>query len=467
MPAMGWSQVHADGASQGSLFVNTQPSSTPLWSVDVGHVVFSSPVIGPDGTIYVGNLEGQLIAVNPDGTIRFQFEAGVPILGAPAVADTGNTYFLNTQLFPSATFPDNKLRSAIGLVSPTGGQLQMRKIPDQGFTTGSPKLFTINGAPLVALHVRTRFDGSPPAKQSAVLVYDEQLNLLDRQDIGCGSVVVVGDGPDIFGPIVDFLKKIKELNDFDASFVLEPDPLNIAFGELQPSVAVAHRPDLGPPEEPFIVVVNRMCATVSAFRWRQPDIIRVWENHLTQDDEPAALSSPAVLNDASVVVVGRLDGRVVAFDLATGAERWLSDDLGGAVLATPACVDKLVYVADSGTIHALNAVTGARVHERELKGFRGGSPAVSANHVHLQTDSEISTFSLDFSSTDHDDDGFGGTSSPAVGSDGTVYVIVQPGDPKQLERDVPAKLVAYPPPKTSPDGGIPIPPPDPPIRDTT
>jgi outer membrane protein assembly factor BamB len=467
MPAVGWSQVHADGASQGSRFVNTLDALTPLWSVDVGHVVFSSPVIGPDGTIYVGNLEGQLIAVNPDGTIKFQFEAGVPILGAPAVADNGNIYFLNTQPFPDATFPDNKLRSAIGLVSPTGGQLQIRNIPDQGFTTGSPKLFTINGAPFVALHVRTRFDGSPPARQSAVLVYDEQLTLLDREDIGCGSVVVVGVGPDIFGPIVDFLKGIKELNDFGDPVKFEPEPLNIAFGELQPSVAVAHRPDLGPPEEPFIVVVNRMCATVSAFRWRQPKLVPVWENHLTQDDEPAALSSPAVLNDASVVVVGRLDGRVVAFDLATGEQRWISDDLGGPVLATPASVGKLIYVADFGTIHALNAVTGARVHERGLKGSRGGSPAVSANHVHLQTHAEISTFSLDFSSTDHDDDGFGGTSSPAIGSDGTVYVIVQPGDPRQLERDVPAKLVAYPPRPTSPDGGLPIPPPDGPIRDAT
>src|SRR5262245_51893311 len=141
MPAVGWSQVHADGASQGSLFVKTLNSLTPLWSVDVGHVVFSSPVIGPDGTIYVGNLEGQLIAVNPDGTIKFRFEGGVPILGAPAVADNGNIYFLNTQPFPDATFPDNKLRSVIGRLSPTGGQLQLRTIPDQGFTTGSPKLF--------------------------------------------------------------------------------------------------------------------------------------------------------------------------------------------------------------------------------------------------------------------------------------------------------------------------------------
>jgi outer membrane protein assembly factor BamB len=467
MPAVGWSQVHADSASQGSRFVNTLESLTPLWSVAVGHVVYSSPVIGPDGTIYVGNLEGQLIAVNPDGTIKFQFESGVPILGAPAVADNGNIYFLNTQPFPDATFPDNKLRSAIGLLSPTGGQPQLRKIPDQGFTTGSPKLFTINGAPFVALHVRTRFDGSPPANQSAVLVYDEQLiNPPARHDIGCGSLVVVGVGPDIFGPIADFLKKVLEFDPSHGTSVDIP-PLFAVFGELQPSVAVAHRPDLGPPEEPFIVVVNRMCATVGAFRWRQPNIIRVWENHLTQDDEPAALSSPAVLNDAGVVVVGRLDGRVVAFDLATGDQRWLSDDLGGPVLATPASVDKLVYVADSGTIHALNAVTGARVHERELTGIRDGSPAVSANHVHLQTHAEISTFSLDFSSTDHDDDGFGGTSSPAIGSDGTVYVIVQPGDPRQLERDVPAKLVAYPPRPTSPDGGLPIPPPDGPIRDAT
>jgi hypothetical protein len=111
-------------------------------------------------------------------------------------------------------------------------------------------------------------------------------------------------------------------------------------------------------------------------------------------------------------------------------------------------------------------VTGARVHDRELNGFRDGSPAVSANHVHLQTENEIATFSLDFSSIERDEDGFGGTSSPAIGPDGTVYAIVQPGDPRQLERDVPANLVAYPPPATTP-GEIRIPHPDDPIRDTT
>jgi hypothetical protein len=46
MPAAGWSQVHADSASQGSRFGNTLDSSKSVWSVDVGHIVFSSPVIG-------------------------------------------------------------------------------------------------------------------------------------------------------------------------------------------------------------------------------------------------------------------------------------------------------------------------------------------------------------------------------------------------------------------------------------
>ena len=61
--------------------------------------LYSAPVIGPSGTIYVSGAwwyetpPAFLHAINPDGSIQWQFEVGGAILGAPAVAADGTIYF--------------------------------------------------------------------------------------------------------------------------------------------------------------------------------------------------------------------------------------------------------------------------------------------------------------------------------------------------------------------------------------
>ena len=47
----------------------TAPRSGPLPQV----LVYSSPAIGADGTIYVGSGGGKLYAINPDGTLKWAF----------------------------------------------------------------------------------------------------------------------------------------------------------------------------------------------------------------------------------------------------------------------------------------------------------------------------------------------------------------------------------------------------------
>lgn len=52
----------------------------------------SPPVIGPDGTIYVGSDPGYLFAVWPDGTERWRVPTSAPFYQAPAVAADGTVY---------------------------------------------------------------------------------------------------------------------------------------------------------------------------------------------------------------------------------------------------------------------------------------------------------------------------------------------------------------------------------------
>jgi outer membrane protein assembly factor BamB len=43
-----------------------------VWSVGVGEVDWCSPAVGTDGTIYQGDLDGRLWAINPDGSLKWK-----------------------------------------------------------------------------------------------------------------------------------------------------------------------------------------------------------------------------------------------------------------------------------------------------------------------------------------------------------------------------------------------------------
>lgn len=53
----------------------------------------SSPALAPDGTVYQGTFRGWLLAVAPDGKVKWKFQAGREIKSSPAVAPDGTLYF--------------------------------------------------------------------------------------------------------------------------------------------------------------------------------------------------------------------------------------------------------------------------------------------------------------------------------------------------------------------------------------
>jgi hypothetical protein len=52
-----------------------------------------SPIVGPDGTIYAGNANGILYAINPDGTEKWHIQTGGTINAAPILTVDGTLYF--------------------------------------------------------------------------------------------------------------------------------------------------------------------------------------------------------------------------------------------------------------------------------------------------------------------------------------------------------------------------------------
>jgi outer membrane protein assembly factor BamB len=68
---------------------------TPVyrWSFTAGGLAFSSPAIGSDGVTYFGADDGNLYAVNPDGSLKWTYATSDTIRSSPAIGLDGMIYF--------------------------------------------------------------------------------------------------------------------------------------------------------------------------------------------------------------------------------------------------------------------------------------------------------------------------------------------------------------------------------------
>ncbi len=85
-----WPMFHHDLSHTGlSRYDTSANPGTQKWAfvgtVCCGDEAESSPAIGPDGTIYFGSSDNNLYAINPDGTLKWTFATGDMILSSPAI----------------------------------------------------------------------------------------------------------------------------------------------------------------------------------------------------------------------------------------------------------------------------------------------------------------------------------------------------------------------------------------------
>ncbi len=70
----------------------------------------SSPALAPDGTVYQGTFHGWLLALTPDGKLKWKFKSGREIKSSPAVASDGTIYFGSRDRNFYALTPGGKLK---------------------------------------------------------------------------------------------------------------------------------------------------------------------------------------------------------------------------------------------------------------------------------------------------------------------------------------------------------------------
>lgn len=80
------------GASDGNFYALT-PEGSPKWNLFTGATSDYSPAIGGDGTIYVRSADKRLLAVSPDGKRKWEFQPGQEVLSSPSIGMDGTVYF--------------------------------------------------------------------------------------------------------------------------------------------------------------------------------------------------------------------------------------------------------------------------------------------------------------------------------------------------------------------------------------
>lgn len=91
-PASPWRKFQRDAAQTGLGPFTLTDDGAPAWSYRTGKGIFSSPVVGGDGTVCVGSADRSFYALTSGGALRWSFATGEIIDAAALLDDRGRVY---------------------------------------------------------------------------------------------------------------------------------------------------------------------------------------------------------------------------------------------------------------------------------------------------------------------------------------------------------------------------------------
>ncbi|HEY7650768.1 MAG TPA: PQQ-binding-like beta-propeller repeat protein [Methylomirabilota bacterium] len=422
-----WNQIHADRGNTGFNAVHSALAAPQgkTWSAPVGPIAFSSPAVGPDGTVYIGNITGEAVAINPDGTQRWRHRLGASIVATPAVhMETGEIFYV----VQNPVTPTEYL-SFLYRLSPAGTILTVTTEQNLN-TSAAPKIWR----EYVFLQTGVRYSsgGQTSVARGYIYVFDRtSLQLVAKAFPGCGHPIC-GHGPEWFDVFQDILACIAQL--------ALPEYCGHTFvGSSQgpkqdPAVAIVDaRNVVDNPDRPTVVSATGFCAAAmrfdpsAAFDQR---LRPLWGHKLVGDcHKPVLCTSPAVIVGGQAVF-GYGQGQLISFDVQTGTELW-KQSLFGTAQSAPVAYLRQIYVVTELRLTVLDS-DGTVLQQVPLQGS-GRAAALSLKHVHVTTNAGLLTFRLDpqqgssFDGTIADTGGSFTRSTPTLAPNGTLYVSTPSG----------------------------------------
>ena len=420
-----WGHFHGNLPNQGIQQVDSGFALSPSWVSKPYRITSSSPVIGSDfqdkEILYIGTADGMLLALrSEDGSEKWTETLGAAgsdtrIISSPSVSDQRNIYVVSNH-----KAGDDRVQSTLHKIDQFKNQRWSYTFPDNGFATGSPKVMATLKETLIFVYLSV---GTVEDIQGELFVLRDEGNrvqLVDRKSLAtcrydlAGSASGLDDLHKFYADTWNLVGMLPPVS--DGRGVVLPDRF------IDPTVAVVTGR-----VKPLIAIADNLCST-GAFEWDGTGLSVLWrQEHGLEKHSSAAVSAKGLM------VFGRQDGKVQAYDVETGVKMW-EYDAGQPVFATPVIAEeKFVFVVSKDQIQVLNLSEGTLVHDDKspgklpLHGMTHSSPAVTANRVYVST-FEMLTVTYDLKTRGHDTNFHGnGLSSPAVGRDGAVYIVAEDG----------------------------------------
>lgn len=351
------------GGSHHRGLVDAQGPRAPrlAWKVKTGGEVWAQPVIGHDGTLYVGSFDHRFYAITASGRVKWSVDLGDMIYSTALLARGGRIFVGSDDDRFYCLSRRGKVRWSLRTseVERPTSTFDADTSPAQGrsdtvYFASGPNVYRVaaDGTVLWRYSVGDKVFSSPAVATDGTAYFGAQDGHLYALDEGGEVTFRVALGADIdSSPVITST----------GSIVVGLDGGSVAA--LSPAGEVLWRSKVGGHVRASPAISANGKVLVSTFG-PDPRLValdegsgrEVWARPLDRGRRPAdygSHSSP-VIDGRGVVYVGSSDGRVHAFDVDDGSLRW-TFTTGGWIESSPALGgDGTLYIgSDDGYLYAL------------------------------------------------------------------------------------------------------------------
>ena len=430
-----WNQFGGNPAGSSFRFVNSLEARELRWGAELpGPTDNGSPVLGPDGTIYIGTSNGHLVAANPqNGSFNWNITLASPdyAVRPPAVADDGTIYCVCQS---NAAVRDHRTPRTVGQpvlvvsVAPSGAvnwQTHVPALPDLLGTVNG----VVNGAPRVLSG--THYTGGPGvARIFFSLRYTLIVDRLEAAVVQVPSFVRVLAIVDEHSTFL-LMNRYEEntlfvdahggggIDDGSGASLTDPGGTGGLPDDAMPCADTPVVFGAFPAIEPWTIVAPGDFG-LYALRWSEQDQALAGTKSFFPYN--GVFPGPAAFPNGLLVGTAGGDAVIIDPDTFTQYVPHLTS-LGGKIITVAGGPRQMYFVPRFGALFQVD-VNGTVVKRQNLPTGSVAVPALSANHVHVMTMDGLHTFSLDL----QQEVGFvrlggmsAGLSSPAIGPNGDIY----------------------------------------------
>ncbi|MBC7195278.1 MAG: PQQ-binding-like beta-propeller repeat protein, partial [Caldisericia bacterium] len=255
--------------------------------------IFSSPAIGSDGTIYYGSSDNNLYALNPNGTLKWKYKTGGDVIQPPAIGNDGTIYFGSDDDNLYALNPDGTLKWKYKY-----------------------KTSNIRNGPVIApngkIYIISNDDYLYQIELSGEWVWKKKLNILTSNICSISDISIGSDGILYFG-----------LQEPDDSYItaFDPELRNYKWKKSLGKYACINTPILSREDTIYFATFN----APNDFYAIYPDGNIKWKYKIS--DDKYDIPGYAISSDGTIYVTSRNNylyafGWYIKLNSPNGGEKW-------------------------------------------------------------------------------------------------------------------------------------------------